>query len=269
MPPRVRTDRDYYGLLGVGADAGEEEIRRAFRRLALTWHPDRNPGKPEAAERFKEISEAYAVLIDPAKRREYDTARRIGAPGGWEPSREDIFRDLFDDPRASAIFEEITRELERMGMRVTRRDFRDTLFGGRTVVTGTVVVVSPVTAALGALRLVRAALRGARRASDPAPKPQLPRPGVLSALGRAGRWLLGSSSSASNDADVVVALPVERAEAAQGGRKRVLLPGREDVLVTIPAGVRTGTRLRLRGKGKSRADGRRGDAYLVIEVREA
>ena len=101
---RQRADRDYYAALGLAPEATEEEIRRSYRRLALECHPDRNPGNPRAEERFKEISEAYAVLMDPAKRGAYDRARGAGAPGGFGPSREDVFRDLFNDPRASAIF---------------------------------------------------------------------------------------------------------------------------------------------------------------------
>ena len=69
---RARADRDYYATLGLGPETSEEEIRRTYRRLALEWHPDRNPGNPRAEERFKEISEAYAVLMDPVKRRAYD-----------------------------------------------------------------------------------------------------------------------------------------------------------------------------------------------------
>jgi DnaJ-class molecular chaperone len=81
--------------------------------------------------------------------------------------------------------------------------------------------------------------------------------------------LLGLSAGGQGDTDVVVRLPLARREAARGGKKRVALPDRGDVLVTIPAGVRTGTQLRLRGKGRARADGRRGDAYLVVDVSEA
>src|SRR6266508_6998338 len=142
---RQRADRSYYAALGLGPEATEEEIRRTYRRLALEWHPDRNPGNPRAEERFKEISEAYAVLMDPAKRGAYDRARGAGEPGGFGPSREDVFRDLFNDPRASAIFEELARELSRAGLRVDRRDFERTLFGGRVVVTGGVFVISPLT----------------------------------------------------------------------------------------------------------------------------
>src|SRR3990172_10633708 len=120
MAARTRQAKDYYGILGVHPEATADEIRKAYRRLALEWHPDRRAGDARAEERFKEISEAYAVLMDPAKRREYDGARQAGAPGAFRHSREEIFRDLFADPRASAIFEELAREFERMGMQVSR-----------------------------------------------------------------------------------------------------------------------------------------------------
>ena len=159
---RQRVDRDYYAILGLGPEASEEEIRRTYRRLALEWHPDRNPGNPRAEERFKEISEAYAVLMDPAKRQAYEGARRAGRSAGFDPSREEVFRDLFNDPRASAIFEELTREMSRMGMRVERSDFERTLFGGRVVMSGRVVVISPLTPVRMLWRLGRAATEPAR-----------------------------------------------------------------------------------------------------------
>src|SRR2546430_14635598 len=74
--------KDYYQVLGVPEAATVDEIKRAFRRLAKQHHPDRNPGKPQAAERFKEINEAHDVLSDPAKRKQYDQLRRYGAFAG-------------------------------------------------------------------------------------------------------------------------------------------------------------------------------------------
>ena len=68
----MKAQRDYYEVLGVGRDATAEGIKRAYRQLAAQHHPDRNPGDPRAEERFKELSEAYSVLIDPEKRRRYD-----------------------------------------------------------------------------------------------------------------------------------------------------------------------------------------------------
>jgi curved DNA-binding protein CbpA len=259
----MRFDGDYYARLGLTPGAGEEAIRRAYRRLALRWHPDRNPKDPQAGERFKEISEAYAVLIDPVKRQAYDRTRRSGASSEFRPSREDLFRDLFADPRASLIFEELARELARLGVSVTRGDFQQTLFGGRAVIGGSVFVITPLTPLRLFVRLAGAALRGAARAHDPAPA-QTSR-GILAGLARAGRWLLGTPRGE----DLVLRLPLTAAEAERGGKKRVQLvgaTGNEDVLVTIPPHVRPGTRLRLRGKGRVAANRARGDAYLVVEI---
>jgi curved DNA-binding protein CbpA len=269
---RERAHRDYYATLGLRPDASEEEIRRTYRRLALEWHPDRNPGNPRAEERFKEISEAYAVLMDPAKRGAYDRARGAGHPAGFDPSREDVFRDLFADPRASAIFEELARELSRMGMRVERSDFERTLFGGRVVMTGRVVVITPFTPVKLLWRLGRAALRAQQQAS-PAPARAFPRDkGLLGHVLGLGRRLLGLGGGGRSQAglgDVSFPLRLTAAEAGEGGRKRITLQraeGDDEVVVTIPAGIRAGTRLRLRGKGRPLGGGGRGDAYLVVEV---
>ena len=275
MSGRTRYEKDYYRVLGLAPAATEEEIRRAYRRLALQWHPDRNRGDARAEERFKEISEAYAVLIDPAKRRDYDRARQLGTPGGFRQSREEIFRDLFADPRASAIFEELAREFERMGMRVDRHVFHQTLFGGRAVITGCVFIISPLTPVLTLFRVARAALRGARAAPEgTAPPPQALEPprGILRRVVRAGRWLMGlppGGAALPGGADVTQPLRLTRAEAERGGKKRVALRRdgeMDEVVVTIPPGVRTGAQLRLRGKGRARPGAAPGDLYLAVEI---
>ena len=74
--------RDYYEVLGVGREAGEQELKTAFRKLAHQFHPDKNPGSKEAEDRFKEASEAYDVLSDPEKRARYD---RFGHANGQNP----------------------------------------------------------------------------------------------------------------------------------------------------------------------------------------
>jgi molecular chaperone DnaJ len=89
--------RDYYAILGVDRDASEVEIKKAYRQLALQHHPDRNPGDQQAEERFKELSEAYAVLSDPDKRSQYDRFGTVAAPaGGFEQGFGSLFEDLFE-----------------------------------------------------------------------------------------------------------------------------------------------------------------------------
>lgn len=76
-------DKDFYKTLGVGNDASAEEIKKAYRKLAQKYHPDSNPGDNEAEERFKEVSEAYATLSKPDQRKEYDQVRKVAAQGGF------------------------------------------------------------------------------------------------------------------------------------------------------------------------------------------
>src|SRR5690349_20703418 len=95
--------RDYYEILGVGREADDAALKSAYRKLALLNHPDRNPNNPDAAEKFKEASEAYAVLSDPEKRARYDRFGHSGVGagaggtgfGGFDPSVFADFSDLF------------------------------------------------------------------------------------------------------------------------------------------------------------------------------
>src|SRR5687768_11705801 len=79
--------RDYYAVLGVSSSASQDDIKKTYRRLAAKHHPDKNPNDAKAAERFKEISEAYTVLGDPEKRKQYDDMRRLGAFSGFGGAR--------------------------------------------------------------------------------------------------------------------------------------------------------------------------------------
>ena len=98
--------RDYYEVLGVGRDASEGDLKTAYRRLAMKYHPDRNSDEPDSEERFKEASEAYEVLADEEKRAAYDRFGHAGVdpsqgggPGGFsfEGNFGDIFGDVFGD----------------------------------------------------------------------------------------------------------------------------------------------------------------------------
>jgi molecular chaperone DnaJ len=108
--------RDYYEVLGVNRDATEEEIRKSYRKLAMKFHPDRNPGNKEAEEKFKEIKEAYEILCEPEKRRAYDAYGHAGVSqqmgmggepgfGGFADAFGDIFSDIFGAGRSrSTVF---------------------------------------------------------------------------------------------------------------------------------------------------------------------
>lgn len=89
--------KDYYSILGVPKDAGEAEIKKAFRSLALKHHPDRNPGDKASEEKFKEINEAYSVLSDPEKRANYDRYGTAEAPAGFGGFAGAGFGDIFED----------------------------------------------------------------------------------------------------------------------------------------------------------------------------
>src|SRR3954471_16753439 len=81
----MATNKDYYAVLGVSASATQDEIKKQYRKLAAKHHPDKNQGDQKAADRFKEISEAYQVIGDAEKRKQYDQMRQLGAFGGGRP----------------------------------------------------------------------------------------------------------------------------------------------------------------------------------------
>ena len=97
--------RDYYQMLGVSQGATDADLKKAYRQLAMQYHPDKNPGDKKAEERFKEISEAYAVLSDPDKRAHYDrfgVAPGAAGSGGFEGGFGTLFEDIFENFFAGA-----------------------------------------------------------------------------------------------------------------------------------------------------------------------
>jgi DnaJ-class molecular chaperone len=298
MPFRADPEKEYYEILGLKPDASSEEVRKAYRKLALHYHPDRNRGNPGAEERFKAISEAYGVLIDPDKRRMYDLSRGAGAGTGRRPgpqeysSQEDILRDLLRNQDAAAVFQELTREFQRMGFRFDDAFVRHMFFsGGRGIVYGGIFMGGPFG---WGRRGEDAGVFGRRRPQPWGPwlrsrpedravgrdgaaeRPALQSSGLLGQLGKAakgiataiGRLIGGGETAAGRGEDVTQDFPVTAEDARVGAKRRFRLHRNgevEEIEVTIPPGVRSGTRLRLRGKGGS-ASGGPGDLYLRIQI---
>ena len=278
--------KDYYAILGVPEGATEEELKKAYRRLALQYHPDKNPGDRKAEERFKAISEAYAVLMDQQKRRMYDSFREAeatpgGAPGGFRYSQEEIFRDLFTNPDPSSIFQEMNREFARAGIRFDDTFVRQVFFGGRGFVFGGVFIGAPISVLWR--RMSRMAVDPGRRKSEvertkrrealDEEEPQ----GFLSGMGqgiKAGynllrRMLSGAINPADRGLHLKYHLTITPQEAASGTRKRVAFmrgDRLEELIVTVPPCIRSGTRLRLSGKGLEGHEGALGDLYLRVTV---
>ncbi|MBI2884229.1 MAG: J domain-containing protein [Candidatus Methylomirabilis oxyfera] len=279
--------KEYYAILGVSSDASEEELKKAYRRLALQHHPDKNPGDPRAGERFKAISEAYAVLMDQGKRRQYDAFRQTQAGagaggGGFRYSQEEIFRDLFSNPDLSSIFAEMNREFARAGIRFDDAFVRQVFFGSRGFVFGGVFIGAPI----GVLkrRAARMAVdRGGSRSAVSRTRGQealgeSQSQGVWSAIGhglKAGfglvkRLMCADPDPAEGSPNLRYHLTITAKEAVSGGQKRVtFMRGDqiEELMVVIPPGIRSGTRLRLKGKGLEGQGGACGDLYLRVTVR--
>ena len=116
-------NKDYYNILGIDRNANQDEIKRAYRKLSLKFHPDRNPNNKEAEEKFKEIAEAYSVLSDPSKKQQYDTFGTVDGNGfnGMNMSADEIFRNFmkhgfggfgFDDEPQERVYKGMDKVLK-------------------------------------------------------------------------------------------------------------------------------------------------------------
>lgn len=206
--------KDYYKILGVAKSASKDEIKKAYRKMALQYHPDRNKGDKAAEDRFKEISEAYAVLSDSEKKKQYDM---FGADGFQQRyTQDDIFRDM--------DFGSIFKEFGFGG-------------GGR----GGSHIFSQIFGGTGG-------------------RPQ---------YGHGGPFGGGQPRGVKGQ-DLIYELPVTLEEAVNTTEKVIAyqVDGRQERISTkIPAGISTGKKLRLTGKGNPGAyGGPNGDLYVQIKV---
>ncbi len=266
--------KDYYETLGISRDAGEDEIKKAYRRLALKHHPDRNAGDKSAEEKFKEIAEAYGVLIDRSKRAEYDMYGADSGRNGFSRySQEDIFRDIFSNPGMADIFRDLENEFRRSGFRSGESFFNDMFFRGQGVFYGRVFFSGP-----GGQRVYSFGNRGEPReysAEDFEPQQASVQPALReSGLKKLGKSFLNSLKGLlmpSAGRDLTFGLVISRRD-AELGREVMFTYARGDreepVRLKIPEGIANGTKLRLQGMGlEGPAGGRPGDLYLQISIR--
>ena len=249
--------RDYYEILGVPKNANDQQIKSAYRKLALQYHPDRNQGNKEAEERFKEAAEAYSILADSEKRSRYDRFGHAGvssqAGAGFDPSTfagfEDIFGSIFGDffgggGRRSGVergsdlrfdleitFEESARGVE-TAIKVPRLETCETCQGS-----------------------------GAAAGSSPTTCPQCHGRGQQRF--QQGFFTVARTCTRCNGTGRVITKPCATCRGAgRVERERALT-------VKIPAGIAHGQRLRLHGEGEAGiGGGPAGDLYVFVEVTE-
>jgi molecular chaperone DnaJ len=261
--------RDYYEVLGLSRNAEPEEIKKAYRRLALQVHPDKNPGDKRAEERFKELSEAYGVLSDPQKRQMYDQfghqAARGGpggfggfGPGGFEGfgagGINDIFGDIFGD-----LFGQAAGASRGRGRRRTGRPGADLRMG---------VEITFEEAAFGAEKILQVPRtvacetchgNGAKPGTEPESCSQCGGRGEVSF--QQGFFAITRPCPRCNGAGQVIAHPCSACRGTGSVKKT------SQIAVKIPAGVDSGQRLKLTGEGEAgERGGPPGDLYVVIEI---
>jgi curved DNA-binding protein len=273
--------KDYYAVLGVAKDASAEDIKKSYRKLALKYHPDKNPGDKKAEEKFKEITEAYAVLSDPEKKKQYDQFGEAGFHQRF--SQEDIFRG-FD---VGDIFREFGFGTD---------DIFSQLFGGargRTTFYGGGARPRAVKGQDFVLRAAipfRQAVRGGERRVDFQRDGRIEHlqvripPGVESGqrLRIAGKG--GPSPAGGPPGDLFLEINVEpdprftreghdlyvKVQVPFSGAclgTSVAVPTLEgEKRVKVPAGMSGGGKIRLKGFGVPGPKKGKGDLYAVVEV---
>lgn len=268
--------RDYYDVLGLKKTATQDEIKKAYRKLARKYHPDANPDDPKAEEKFKEVSSAYEVLSDPQKREQYDAGPSFfgqGAPGGGagggfrgfqggQPMGgdwADLFGNLFGGGGAGGFgggFGGGGRPQQRaergedvsVGVRVS---FEDSLKGVTTKIS------VPLTVRCDTCRG-----SGATPGTSPTTCPQCKGRGVVSQS--QGFFALSQPCGRCGGSGTVIEHPC--AACGGSGLTRAL----KKFTVPLPAGVKDGTKIRLKGKGEPGVyGGPSGDLYVIAQVDES
>ena len=268
MAQRDWADKDYYKVLGVAKTATKDEIKKAYRKLAQKFHPDANEGDASAEARFKEISEAHAILTNDEKRAEYDQIRAFMEGGGerfygFQPGGQGSVRvnigDLFGD-----------------GGGVDSNPFEDLFgFGPRRPARGQDLETSVQLTFDEAISGTTRSINGANVRIPPAVRNgqriKVAGKGGPSRGGAAGDLYVvvtvepHAIFGQGNSGDLLLNLPVTFTEAALGAK--ITVPTLDDqVTLKIPAGTQNGKTFRVRGKGAPRPGGGTGDLLVTVEV---
>jgi molecular chaperone DnaJ len=255
--------KDLYGVLGVAKNASQDEIKKVYRKLAREYHPDRNPGDAAAETRFKEVQGAYDVLSDPEKRKRYDSFGsadgRTGFQGGnfnfsdfdvGDLDLGDIFGGIFGRGRGAGARQERGRRGNDVEVEVNV-SFEDSLQGLETKIP---VELETACRECGG--------SGAQPGTSPVVCPECKGRGVVAES--QGFFALSQPCPRCRGNGTVIEKPC--AQCRGTGRERRT----KRYTVKIPAGVKDGTRIRLKGKGEAGyGGGEAGDLYVVTRVADS
>ncbi len=251
----MTTTRDYYEVLGVPRNASEQEMKSAYRKLALKYHPDRNPGDKQAEEKFKEAAEAYSVLCDPAKRQRYDTYGHAGVGGaaGFDPTIFSDFGDILGDLFGFGDVFGRRRGGPRRGA-----DLRYNLeLGFEEAVFGTETHIQIPRAEACATCQGSGAAAGTSATTCPSCH------GRGQVTFQQGFFSVARTCGRCHGTGKVVASPCHDCR----GEGHITV--QRKLQIKIPAGVDSGSQLRITGEGEGgSAGGPPGDLYVVVRVEE-
>jgi len=253
------TQKDYYQILSVDKNATPKEIKEAYRKLAFTYHPDRNKENPGSAEKMKVVNEAYAVLSSPEKRREYDALRQQFGSDAYSRFRNNYSQqDIFSGSDINHVFEEMAKAFgfrsfddiftEFYGKEYRRFEFkRPGMFARGFIFTGP----------------LRRGKYDQSQFSSLAGK-----------MGKLSRYLIEKVSGVElpeNGADINDVIRLSPIQAQEGGPYAYFLKKRSKKLVVkIPPGVRDGQKIRLSGMGEDgKGGGTPGNLYLKVQIKKS